>query len=237
MWSRSTPVRTGRGPNCLAAPRTRTSATASFATARPLVVRTLAAAGHEIAGHGLAHSDDYLAMGAEEERGTLTVARQRLEAIAGRPVTGFRAPRLQVGSLQAIHDAGYRYDANVHPTWVPGRYRALRAPRQPWREAGLARVPISVTPWVPWPLSFFWFRLSGARLAALGARLALAETGYLQLYFHPWEAVPIAPYGIPRWLAIRTGPRFVQMLDEFLGAIGPVESLTMEDYVRRVANC
>jgi peptidoglycan/xylan/chitin deacetylase (PgdA/CDA1 family) len=209
--------------------------TAAFAAARPAVVRELAAQGHEIAAHGLAHTDDYLAMELAEELKALTAARLQLEAITGRSVAGFRAPRLQVGRLQAIRDAGYLYGANVHPTWVPGRYRALNAPRRPWREAGLVRVPISVTPWVHWPLSFFWFRLAGVRLATWGARLALAETGYLHLYFHPWEAMRLTEYGIPRWLAVRSGPRFVDMLGDFLEALGPLESVTVGEYVKRTA--
>lgn len=132
-----------------------------------------------------------------------------------------------------MRDAGYVYGANVHPTWVPGRYQALRAPRRPWREADLVRVPISVTPWIHWPLSFLWFRLAGVSLATLGARLALADTGYVHLYFHPWEAVPLAPYGIPRSLAFRSGPAFVAMLDTFVQAMQPIESIPVGEYVER----
>jgi peptidoglycan/xylan/chitin deacetylase (PgdA/CDA1 family) len=210
--------------------------TASFATARPVVVRDLVAQGHEIAAHGLRHAHDYETMGTGDVTRVLTEARHILESITGRPVCGFRAPRLRPGSLSAVRQAGYVYGANVHPTQVPGRYRALRAPRHPWREEGLVRVPISVVPVCHWPLSFVWFRLMGAWLATLGARWAVADTGYLQVYFHPWEAMPIAQYGIPRWLAVRTGPRFVHMIDRLLDGTGDLQPDTVAGYVNRISS-
>ncbi len=206
--------------------------TACFARARPEVVRQLAQAGHEIASHGDTHADDYATMAEDETVARLTAARHTLESITGEAVLGFRAPRLRSPSARAVCRAGYRYGASVHPTWVPGRYQALRAPRRPWREEGLLRIPISVVPWCRWPLSFVWFRLVGAGLGGLGARAAARGTGYAHLYFHPWEAVAIAPYGIPRPLALRTGPAFVRGVERLLAQTG-LQPLTVAAYARR----
>jgi peptidoglycan/xylan/chitin deacetylase (PgdA/CDA1 family) len=206
--------------------------TASFASARPEIVRALAEEGHEIASHGLSHADDYATMNEAEAVARLIEARRVLEAISGRAVLGFRAPRLRPPASRLIRDAGYHYGANVHPTWVPGRYQALRAPLRPWREEGLLRIPISVVPWCRWPLSFLWFRAAGVRLTTLAARSAVAATGYLHVYFHPWEAVAIGRYGIPAILAVRTGPPFVHMFERLLAWADDLRALTLAAYAR-----
>jgi peptidoglycan/xylan/chitin deacetylase (PgdA/CDA1 family) len=209
--------------------------TASFAAARPEVVRALARGGHEIAAHGLSHLDDYQTMDEDRAVASLQRARHILESIVERPVLGFRAPRLRAGSLAVVRAAGYRYGANVHPTWVPGRYCQITAPRRPWLEDGVIRIPISVAPWCRWPLSFLWFRFNGVAVTTLASRLALRDTGYLCLYFHPWEAMPIGRYGIPPWLAFRTGEPFVRMMDRFLAWTRPLEKLSLGPYAERLA--
>ncbi len=194
--------------------------TAAFATADTASVATLVRAGHEVAVHGLTHQDDYATMdpGAALER--LRRARETIEHFAGREVVGVRTPRLRLCAAHVLRKAGFVYDASPHPTWVPGRYNGLRWPRAPWWEAGLLRIPVSVLPGVRVPVSWICFRTLGARLGGVAIRAAGVSAPYVHVYFHPWEALDVRQVGIPRWLACRTGPRFVELLDHLLAWAG-----------------
>lgn len=190
--------------------------TGTLARARPLSVVALAAAGHEVAVHGLDHADDYGRLPEPTAVARLRAARAIVEAASGQPAEGIRTPRLQSCPAARLRAAGFTYDASIHPTWVPGRYNRMRDPRRPWQDDGILRLPISVLPVVRWPVSFVWYRAAGARLGRRMAHLAASGSPYLHLYFHPWEAVDIRPLGAPRWLALRTGDRFLAALDDLL---------------------
>jgi peptidoglycan/xylan/chitin deacetylase (PgdA/CDA1 family) len=207
----------------LAKHRTRATffVTATYARARPQQLRAVAGAGHEVASHGLGHQDDYGHMRETEAHSRLAAARRAVEEAAGGPVYGIRTPHLLPCPAAPLLAAGFSYDASAHPTWVPGRYNGLRWPRVPWLEDGLLRIPISVLPAIRMPVSFLWYRAAGPRLGPLAARLAAAGSPYLHLYFHPWEAMDIRPFGVPSWLAVRTGPPFLAALDRLLSRCGP----------------
>lgn len=192
--------------------------TAEFAAARPRAVRAMADAGHEVGAHGLTHADDYSALEEAEAVAVLSEARRRVEDLAGIAVVGLRTPRLQRCPARLVRSAGYDYDASPHPTWVPGRYNGLRLPRRPWIDDDLVLVPISVLPAVRLPVSWLWYRLAGETLGTSLARAAAADAPYLHLYFHPWEAVSLRPLGIPRLLALRSGPPFLALIDRLLRA-------------------
>lgn len=196
-------------------------ATGTFARERGDLLHGLADAGHEVAVHGLEHRDDYGSMDPTAAGERLRAARGLVEAAAGRPVHGVRTPHLLPCPAAPLLAAGFTYDASPHPTWVPGRYNGLGLPRRPWCEDGLVRLPISVLPVARLPVSFFWYRAAGSLLGRLGAAAALRGAPYLHLYFHPWEAEEVRRHGAPAWLAVRTGARFVAMLDDLLGWAAP----------------
>jgi Polysaccharide deacetylase len=190
--------------------------TGGLARRRPALVAALSDAGHEVAVHGLDHQDDYSRLPADDAVARLREAREIVAAASGQPADGIRTPHLLPCPANRLRAAGFRYDASTHPTWVPGRYNHFRARRLPWRDDGLLRLPISVVPVVRWPVSFVWYRTAGAALGRWAAHLAASGTPYLQLYFHPWEAVDIRALGAPRWLSLRTGDAFLAGLDDLL---------------------
>jgi peptidoglycan/xylan/chitin deacetylase (PgdA/CDA1 family) len=209
--------------------------TGAFAQAHPRMLQDLAAAGHEVAVHGLAHSDDYSTMPPEEAVERLRHARQLVDAAGAEPAIGVRTPRLRPCPPALLHRAGFAYDASPHPTWVPGRYNGLRHPRHPWREDGILRLPISVLPAVRWPVSWLWYRLAGARLGLAAARCATVGAPYLHLYFHPWEALRLSRFGIAAWLGAGSGPPFVASLDHLLrSSAGRLEPMTLREFTRRL---
>jgi peptidoglycan/xylan/chitin deacetylase (PgdA/CDA1 family) len=206
--------------------------TAAFATAATTSVATLMRAGHEVAAHGLAHEDDYGTMEPGAALDRLRRAREILEHLAGCQVMGVRTPRLRLCAADVLRQAGFVYDASPHPTWVPGRYNGLRLPRAPWWDDAVLRIPLSVLPGVRAPVSWIWFRTLGAHLGGLAVRAAGLSAPYVHLYFHPWEALDVRHAGIPRWLACRTGPRFMVLLDHLLArACSRYEPMALRQFV------
>ena len=151
--------------------------TRTFAAHSPETVRRLVADGHEVAAHGMEHSNP----------GDLRRCREALERICGRPVVGYRSPRMEQVDDAALAAAGFRYDSSLNPTFLPGRYCHLISPRTPFVRKGLREVPASVTPLLRVPLFWLSLHLLPERLYRVLARRTLAHDGTLVLYFHPWE--------------------------------------------------
>jgi peptidoglycan/xylan/chitin deacetylase (PgdA/CDA1 family) len=206
--------------------------TGAFATSEPELVAALADAGHEVGVHGLAHADDYANLEPAVAIERLRRARDIVEDASGRQAVGMRTPRLRSCLAFVVRDAGFAYDASPHPTWIPGRYFGLHHRRRPWRKGGIIKVPISVLPGFRLPVSWLLFQFAGPRLGLLGARLALVGAPYLHLYFHPWEAVSLRPFGALPPFSYRTGGFFLDGLDRLLGwSEGRLEATTVRDFL------
>ena len=204
--------------------------TGAFAAAEPELVAETAQAGHEIAVHGLEHRDDYANLEPAIAIDRLKRAQKLVEAASGQEAVGIRTPHLRSCPVFVVRDAGFSYDASPHPTWIPGRYFGLHFRRSPWREEGITKVPISVLPGLRMPVSWMWFQFAGPRLGLFGARLALLGAPYLHLYFHPWEAISLRPFGAPPPFSRRTGEVFIEALDRLLTwSAGRLEPSTVRD--------
>jgi polysaccharide deacetylase family protein (PEP-CTERM system associated) len=115
----------------------------------PGLVRRIAAAGHEIACHGLTHALVYEQSPAEF-RATVTDARKLLCDQAGCDVIGFRAPswsvtRASLWALDVLVECGFRYDSSVFPA-ANYLYGIAGAPRTPYRVQTPAGALIEVPP-------------------------------------------------------------------------------------------
>lgn len=186
-------------------------ATAFFALQEPELMRRIADEGHEIASHGMRH-DGF-------EPSHLLESRKILEETFNVKVSGFRMPRMTPVSETELRDAGYTYDSSINPTFLPGRYNNLRAPRTFFRREGLWRLPASVTPLARIPL--FWLSFHNLP-PALYRRLAWRtydRDGYLNLYFHPWEFMPIGAekrFRIPLHVRANSGQKMYDRLKTFI---------------------
>lgn len=120
-----------------------TFCTTRLAQSAPELLRETAARGHEIASHGWSHrlGDDL----------QLLSSRTLLQEISGQGVDGFRSPRLRKINKEEITQAGFRYDASLNPTWIPGRYDHRREPRRPFQIGSLWEVPAAVLPGIRFP--------------------------------------------------------------------------------------
>jgi len=168
------------------------------------VVKRIAAAGHEIASHGMSHAMltrlSPVALAAE-----LADSKALLEDMCGQAVAGFRAPTFSVmhgtaWALDALTRCGYAYDSSVFPV-RHDRYGVPEAPTMPH--------------WAVGPEGGRLLELPPLTLRMLGANLPVGGGGYMRLlptglmakglrrcesqgcggmiYLHPWEFDPGQP--------------------------------------------
>ena len=172
-----------------------TFCTARLAQCAPELLRETAARGHEIASHGWSHrpGDDL----------QLLSSRTLLQEISGQGVDGFRSPRLRKINKEEITQAGFRYDASLNPTWIPGRYDHRREPRRPFQIGPLWEVPAAVLPGIRFPLFWASFHILPLPIYLALCAQVLQHDGLLCLYFHPWELSALPEPEMPRWLTRR----------------------------------
>ena len=181
----------------------RHSATGTFFTVgwlaerKPGLVRRIAAQGHEIACHSWWHRR-VTTLTPEEFRRDVRRCRELLQEVAGRPVSGFRAPSFSIvpgleWAFDVLIEEGYRYDSSVFPIRRPG-YGYPGAPTVPYE----IRRPAGVLLELPMATAV----IGGIRLPAAGGGYlrhlpyALTERAARQngargtsgmFYVHPWE--------------------------------------------------
>lgn len=80
----------------------------------PATVRSMAEAGHEIAHHGYLH-ESVAGLSPEGEEAVLVRGLAALDAVTGRPPTGWRAPMWEASwsSAELLHKHGFRYDSSL----------------------------------------------------------------------------------------------------------------------------
>jgi hypothetical protein len=205
--------------------------TSRFAEAFPEAVRVLAGR-HEIASHACVHS--------KFEPGDPAKSRMILEKITGRPVLGFRMPRLGPVDYRELKACGYSYDSSLNPTWIPGRYNRLSSPRTFFRdrESGLFVLPGSVTPLVRFPL--FWLAFKNLPLGVYLrlCRRVLKTDACLNVFFHPWEFADLSSFRIPRYVKTPSGGALLSRLEGLIAGLeGSGEFMTIGEFIRgREAN-
>lgn len=201
--------------------------TAHFAETYPEDMRPLALR-HEIASHTYFHS--------RFETGHLRASRLRLEEVTGARVTGLRMPRMRQVPMSDVASAGYRYDASLHPTWLPGRYNNLHLPRHVHVSQGVARVPASVTPLLRLPLFWLAFKNYPYRVYLHLCRHTLRIDGHLSLYLHPWEFTDVRAFGLPAYTVRGCTGRLLERLHRLVDDLaGEAEFVRMDDLVGRIA--
>ena len=90
-----------------------------IAERHPLLVREIAAAGHEVASHGYGH-ERVTTIDPGQFRESVRTSKAILEAITGVPVIGYRAPSFSIvrggeWALDTLIEEGYLYDSSLYP--------------------------------------------------------------------------------------------------------------------------
>jgi polysaccharide deacetylase family protein (PEP-CTERM system associated) len=180
-----------------------------IAERHPMLVRRIAAAGHELASHGLCHVRvDRQTQ--DEFRADVRTARAIVEDIAGERVRGYRAATFSVGpgtpwAWSVLEEEGFTYSSSVYPV-ARDLYAFPDAPRAPFKPDGtvdLVEIPIATVRFGNrnWPGGgggFFRILPYGLSKAAI-SRVNRVDQMPAVFYIHPWEVDPEQPRaaGIP----------------------------------------
>ena len=170
----------------------------------PEIVRQIAAAGHEVASHGMSHRLIYTQTPAEFKRETHD-AKALLEDQAQRPVLGYRAATYSITNrslwaLDILCEEGFRYDSSIFPMrhdrygipdaeprphvlTTPGGGRLVEFPISVLRYGG-AKVPVA---------GGGYFRLFPYGFTRWALRKLNAQQQEFVFYVHPWEVDPDQP--------------------------------------------
>lgn len=182
--------------------------TVSFAKSAPEIVERIVAEGHELASHGMRHSSFRIS--------DLSDSRRELGKLSGSEVKGYRQARMMKLDEREVAKAGYLYDSSLNPTFIPGRYMSLSAPRTPYIKDGVVQIPASVTPMVRFPLFWLAAHLLPQSLYRLLAWRTLVHDGHFVTYFHPWEFYDLhtmPDYKIPGIVSMNSGEGMAKRLD------------------------
>jgi polysaccharide deacetylase family protein (PEP-CTERM system associated) len=208
----------------------------------PRLVQDIAAKKHEIAYHSHAH----VALTEEDPIRFMRESREdrdRLEQLAGKSVTGFRAPRFSLApksrwAIDALGELGFRYSSSVMPTEI-SLFGFPDAPCTPFRwPNGLIEFPLPVAGLGPFRVPY----LGGIYLYALPFWvtrhwIAQTEAGeVLWTYTHPYDFDRDQPYApMPHtpawisyvlWLSRRVAEKKIRQALAFSGAgipLGEIE--------------
>jgi len=163
---------------------------------------------HEIASHGLSHSEPITLRNIRE-------AKKLKEEIIGRPVRGFRAPRWQLKSTDIIDQAGFEYDSSSHPIYLPGRYNNLHQIRYLHRQNNLIEIPAST---IRPNFSLFWLAFKNLPLtyAKNFTKLNFLQSKYTMLIQHPWEFTNLKNIPIPNYIKNPSGKKLARKLDDYI---------------------
>lgn len=181
--------------------------TAFFAQTYPEAIRKLSTQ-HEIASHTFFHS-----WFTPEH---LVESKLTLETIIGKSIYGFRMPRMKAIDTQQVANAGYAYDSSIHPTWIPGKYNHLRAPRTMTALSGIQRIPASVSPYLRIPLFWLSFKNFPYSFYKYLVKQTLQQDGYCCLYFHPWEFISLSEFGLPKYTHRIDGDALIERLGKLI---------------------
>ena len=199
---------------------------------RPLI-RTIAAAGHEIASHGWDHRRVTTQTPAEF-RESVRNSKRVLEDIVGEPVVGFRAPSFSIvpgceWALTVLIEEGYSYDSSLFPVVRRG-YGYPGGGRDPHVLRGSAGTLVEVPPATlrRWGINLpagggAYFRLLPYALARSAFRDCAHRGVAGMFYVHTWEVDPDQPRLAVSWPTsarhygglTRTMARLERLLAEF----------------------
>lgn len=167
------------------------------------LVREIVAQGHEVASHGYNHQLAYL-LTPQQFREDVRSAKATLEAVAGRPVLGYRAPSYSIVSsnlwaLDVLIEEGYVYDASIFPIrhdryGIPDATRHIHELKRP--TGTLLEFPVSTVRMgnINLPVTGGgYFRLLPYQWTTWGIRRVNNEGQPAMFYVHPWEIDPDQP--------------------------------------------
>lgn len=204
--------------------------TVVFAENNKDLIENLLSEGHELASHTWFHSDF------EEKH--LAESKQKLEELFSTEVIGLRMPRMSPVSANAVADAGYFYNSSINPTYLPGRYNNFKVSRKPFFQNEVLQFPASVSTMFRIPLFWLSFHNFPLWIYKILSKLSLNSTGFLNIYFHPWEFSDISTpkYKLPKFTFKNTAETMEERFENFIkwGKDNHYQFGTIRDFVKNI---
>jgi polysaccharide deacetylase family protein (PEP-CTERM system associated) len=207
----------------------------------PRLVRTISAAGHEIASHGYGHQHVY-SLQPREFRSDVVRSKRYLEDLTGKAVRGYRAPSFSITdwAIPILQDVGFDYDSSVVQTIAHDRYGRLSGMHagRPIISLGDGFHEVCVScirlgeRGIPWGGGGY-FRLIPYPLWLQGVRMILRSGMPYIFYIHPWEIDP----GQPRVAGLKATNLFRQRVNlrrcegRFAALVGAFEWMPVCDLI------
>ena len=199
----------------------------------PVLVREIAAAGHEVASHGYGH-ERITQLSPLQFRESVRTSRIILEQLIGAEVVGYRAPSFSIvrggeWALDVLLEEGYLYDSSLYPVTRSG-YGYAGGARDPHR---LVRGAGTLSEFPPATLEIAgavlpagggaYFRHLPYQVVERAFRSAASRGAPATFYIHPWELDPQQPrISVPFKTQLRhygglhrTVPRIRRLLQRF----------------------
>ncbi|MBN1893437.1 polysaccharide deacetylase family protein [bacterium] len=166
----------------------------------PGLLRSIAGYGHEIACHGMHHTD-MTRLSREQFSTDLKKARRILESESRNPIIGFRAPNLVIAPYlhEVLAEQGFTYDSSVCPSRkLFGKFgNQSGSPVNPYRtsrcsllkrgDSDIVEIPVPVFPFLRLPGAVsISTRMFGWPWTRITLDHAL-KTGAASYYTHPYE--------------------------------------------------
>ncbi len=196
----------------------------------PALVKEVAARGHELGSHGLAHEKVYN-LSAEAFRQDIRTTRNLLQDLSGQPVVTHRSPFFSITSgclwaLEVLSEEGFTIDCSISPikTW---RYGINSCPDEIYNitDAGITEFPVSTFNILKrrWAIGGAYFRMLPYLFTRKAFRKRQIEGKSTMFYVHPWEYDAHHPGAPMEWKAKlthyarlhQTYPHTERLLEDF----------------------
>ena len=187
----------------------------------PATIEEIVRRGHEVSCHGLKHDPWEATLSVNEQIRMIRTATKIIESATGIRPLGFRAPlfRINRNCWIALQKNGYVYDSSVvcspfygnHRIFFPAKPFLLPVPKTN-ENHGLLEIPVSVNPFLPFPLGGAWLRIFGSRWSKIGVKLNFISQTPVVFYIHPKDVIP-RTYG-RGWVSYRNTANCMKMLEE-----------------------
>ncbi|MEM3759532.1 MAG: polysaccharide deacetylase family protein [Candidatus Bathyarchaeia archaeon] len=191
----------------------------------PKIMEEIVQRKHEIACHGLKHTPSEATLDVNKQMEIINTATKIIESTAGLKPVGFRAPlfRTNKNCWIALSRNKYLYDSSVVLSPLFGMSFKMHLQSQPYflfkskvsQHFNLLEIPISVNPFLPFPLGGGWLRIFGLKWAKAGIEINFALRSPVIFYIHPKDLINLDTYGLP-WYMYRNTSVCLKTLTEII---------------------
>jgi peptidoglycan/xylan/chitin deacetylase (PgdA/CDA1 family) len=208
--------------------------TGYFAEKEPEQVKKMKEMGHEIACHGYNHF--YRNNKNFDMKADIVKAKKILEKITGSAINGFRSPQMQYSEklVKILSDLNFKYDASLHPCWIPGHYNNLNKPVKifkPLKNSHIIEIPASVSS-LRLPISWLFIRLFGINRVIAVCKNLLKKEMVPVIYLHSWEFIKMESKYVPFYYNFRTGKPFAKSIEKLICEFKNIPFTTLEKIIK-----